>query len=159
MGGLSGAPEQIPEPVPTDAGGRELALAPMAEASSEDLHLALHRCEFPVVVWSAPEGTILLANEVAAALVNVPIDRLVGRQVFDFLSARPAVEQLAAIIAAGDVEGLTGMRQLHPEAMAEIPIQFWTRRHRARRSAPRRRSPSPAKRDTQDRPGSGGSMA
>jgi DNA-binding CsgD family transcriptional regulator len=127
MGGLSGAPERFPEPVPTDAGGRELALAPMPQASSEDLHLALHRCEFPVVVWSPPEGTILLANEAAAALVNVPLERLVGRRVFDFLSPRPVGEQLAAIIAAGDVDAVTGMRQLHPEGMEDIAIQFWTR--------------------------------
>ncbi len=127
MGGLSGAPEQVPEPVPADAPGPALALAPMAQANSEDLHLALNRCEFPVLVWSPPEGTILLANDAAAALVNVPLERLVGRQVFDFLSPRPAVEQLAAIIAAGDIDGLTGARQLHPEGMEDIAVQFWTR--------------------------------
>lgn len=127
MGGLSGAPEQVPEPVPPDTAGPGLVLAPVPQASSEDLHLALNRCEFPVLVWSPPEGTILLANDAAAALVNVPLERLVGRQVYDFFTPRPAVEQLAAIIAAGDVDGLTGVRLLHPEEKEDVAIQFWTR--------------------------------
>jgi DNA-binding CsgD family transcriptional regulator/PAS domain-containing protein len=127
MGGLSGAPEQVPEPVPAEAASRGLTLAPLPQANTADLHLALDRCEFPVLVWSPPEGTILLANDAAAALVNVPLERLVGRQVFDFFAPRPAVEQLAAIIAAGDVDGLTGVRQLHPEGLEDVAIQFWTR--------------------------------
>ena len=133
MGGLSGAPERFPEPVPTDAGGRELALAPMAQASSEDLHLAVHRCEFPVVVWSPPEGTILLANEAAAALVNVPLERLVGRRVFDFLSPRPSVEQLAAIIAAGDVDAVDRHAPAPPGGNGGHRHSVLDSRHRAGR--------------------------
>jgi DNA-binding CsgD family transcriptional regulator/PAS domain-containing protein len=101
--------------------------SPLATASSDEINLVLGRCEFPVIVWTPPEGTILLANDAAAELFNVPLETLVGRPVFDYFEPRQAIERAASVLASGEVDGSSGRRRLRRNELGKVPVQFWNR--------------------------------
>jgi DNA-binding CsgD family transcriptional regulator len=79
------------------------------------------------LVCSPPDGTINLATEAAAELFNIPLERLVGSNVFDYVEPRAATERAANVLASGDADGLSGVRQLRRAGLAPVPVQFWTR--------------------------------
>jgi DNA-binding CsgD family transcriptional regulator/PAS domain-containing protein len=122
-----GAKGTTARPKPVDAPGLTDAAQPVAKASSADLHVVVDRCEFPLFVWSPPEGTINLANEAAAELFHVPLDQLVGSRVFDYVEPRASIERTASVLASGDADRLSGQRLLHRVGLGDIPIKFWTR--------------------------------
>lgn len=99
----------------------------VAAANSSDLRASLYRCEFPLIVWSMPEGEIWLANEAAAEVVNLPLSQLIGRSVFDFVSPRVAVERSGALLTSGTADGLRAERRLHRHGLDSIPICIWSR--------------------------------
>ena len=87
----------------------------------------LDRCEYPVLVWTPPEGTIDLASDAAADLFNVPLERLVGGKIFDYIEPREASERSAHVLASGEADGLSGRRRVRRESLGDVPIQFWSR--------------------------------
>lgn len=87
----------------------------------------LNRYEYPFLVWSPPEGTINLASEAAAELLNVPLDQLVGSKVYDYVETREATQRAAIVLAAGDADGMSGSREIRPAGLGRVAVKFWTR--------------------------------
>jgi DNA-binding CsgD family transcriptional regulator len=99
----------------------------VAEASSPELESALSACEFPLVVWVSPTGMIRLANQGAADLVGVPLEKLVGKTILQLVSPRDAVERALAAVTSDEIEELAGKRQIwHPNGEASA-VRVWTR--------------------------------
>lgn len=78
-------------------------------------------------MWTPNNGVINLASTAAADLFNVPLERLVGGEGFDFVGPRGPTERAAHILASGEADGLSGTRRLRPEGRGEVSVQFWIR--------------------------------
>jgi PAS domain-containing protein len=115
------------ESAPSHGVGEEGRVHVLAQTRSEDLRTVLPQCEFPLLVWSPPEGDILLANEAAADLVDVPLRQLIGRVVFDFVAPRTAIERAAALLASGTADGLRSRRLLHRQTLGDVEVSIWSR--------------------------------
>jgi DNA-binding CsgD family transcriptional regulator len=127
MGGFAGGAEQGSPSQAVELTSRTNTPQLVATASADEFHVALDRCEFPGFVWTPPEGRINLANQAAAELFNVPLERLVGGRVFDYIGPRDAIERSAGVLASGEADSLSGRRSVRRNELGEVPVQFWTR--------------------------------
>jgi hypothetical protein len=75
MGGFAGGAEQGSPSQAVEPTSRADTPQLVATASADEFHVALDRCEFPVFVWTPPEGGINLANQAATELFNVPLEQ------------------------------------------------------------------------------------
>jgi PAS domain S-box-containing protein len=99
----------------------------VAEVSSPELESALSACEFPLVVWVSPTGVIRLANQAAANLVGLPLEKLVGETMLQLVSPRDAVERALVAVTSDEIEELAGKRQIwHPNGETSA-VRVWTR--------------------------------
>src|SRR5579859_4343608 len=81
-----------PAPIPSD------------ESSSRDLEQAVSACNFALVVWDTPGGTIRVANQAAAKLFGVPLSAVPGRRMVDLFAPRDKVEDVIRAFSANAVE-------------------------------------------------------
>lgn len=109
-------------PVPTDAG-----FHPVAATVSEDLEPAVTACQFPLIVWTGPDGTIRLANRAAAELIGVPLHALTGRSLFDLGLPRASAQRAVRGITTNEVDRLRSRLEIRRPDGSQISVWAWTR--------------------------------
>ena len=60
----------------------------LPKTSSSEFQPALAAYEYPLIVWESATTSIVLANQRAAALIGLPLQELIGRQIYDFFLPR-----------------------------------------------------------------------
>jgi len=97
-----------------------------ARASSEEFERAVGACEFAVLVWDLPDGTVALANDAASALFDTSLPDLLGAKNVDLLGPRDAVEGAFNALSSRAVDVLRGERRI-PTGRGFVPVQVWSR--------------------------------
>jgi DNA-binding CsgD family transcriptional regulator len=100
---------------------------PLPAVGAPELHDALHRCDFPLIIWGAARGVVELANQAAADLWEKPLRDFVGSRLIDLGSPRDAVERTIDDIASGSFKGLRSERELSLPDESAVDVQAWTR--------------------------------
>src|SRR5581483_6852858 len=68
-----------------------------------ELQAAFEACDFPLAVWSLPEGVVLLANNAAAELFDLWLDQLVSRHIADVV-ADDTYGRATGLLASGVID-------------------------------------------------------
>ena len=98
----------------------------LAEGTPSEFEAALAASAFPLVLWSTTDGAILMANQQAADLLAVPLEKLIGRTIYDFAGVPQWTRALAEALATGG-GGFFGRRQVQDASHQELAIYVWTR--------------------------------
>jgi DNA-binding CsgD family transcriptional regulator/PAS domain-containing protein len=84
-------------------------------------------CDFPLLVWELPADVVRLANDAAAELFSLPLDRLVGSKGFDLGGPRPAVERTVAALDSGAVDDVLAERWIRGPDGQPVAVKVWSR--------------------------------
>jgi len=116
-----------PDSGPAEIGPESVALDDRPDThmvdrvASSDLTRALQQLDIPLVVHNE-KGTIQLANEAAADLAGLPLDKLIGMPLKQFVSPAGLVDDDVADLVAGRFEGFTATRSVHPRRGDPVPV-------------------------------------
>ena len=99
----------------------------LVRATASELREALQACDFPVIVWDLPTATVRIANEPAAALLGLPLDRLFGRRSVDFFKPGNAVMSGFVALSSGAVEFVQADRRVRSPDGGYAPIRVWSK--------------------------------
>lgn len=108
--------------IPRNPGSPEI----LAEGAPSEFEAALNASEFPLVIWSTADGVIAMANRQAADLAGTPLEKLIGRTVFDFAQIPHEARAETEALAAGG-GGFFGTRPLRDASHREFAGYMWTR--------------------------------
>jgi DNA-binding CsgD family transcriptional regulator len=84
-------------------------------------------CDLPLVVWEPLPGVVRLANERAAALFDLAVADLVGRQAGDLIDPRHPFDLSTAALVEGGVDAFEGRRRVMRADGGVVPVTVWTR--------------------------------
>lgn len=99
----------------------------LPKTSSSEFQPALAAHEYPLIVWESATTSIVLANQRAADLIGLPLEELVGRQIYDFFLPRDAVESVVRGIESGTLVRLQARRVVVREGQEQILVWVWVR--------------------------------
>ena len=99
----------------------------LPKTSSSEFQPALAAYEYPLIVWESATTSIVLANQRAAALIGLPLQELIGRQIYDFFLPRDAVESVVRGIESGTLVRLQARRVVVREGQEQILVWVWVR--------------------------------
>jgi DNA-binding CsgD family transcriptional regulator/PAS domain-containing protein len=97
-----------------------------ARATASDFNRAVQACDFAVVVWELPNGVVWMANERAATLLGIPLERLPGTKHTDLVDPSSSVLGAIDALGSGAVELVSAERRLRTEHGA-VPVRMWSR--------------------------------
>ena len=121
FGEQAGAPGGLRRPRAGSAGGGG------PQDHSSEFRPALAAYEYPLIVWESANTSIVLANKRAADLVGLPLEELVGRQIYDFFLPRDAVERAVLGIQSGTLLRLQARRVVVRQGQEQVPVWVWVR--------------------------------
>jgi len=128
MGVGPGASESKQELQADSAGPEQAARAEVVpRTSSSEFRPVLAAYEYPLIVWESANTSIVLANKRAADLVGLPLEELVGRQIYDFFLPRDAVERAVLGIQSGTLLRLQARRIVVRQGQEQVPVWVWVR--------------------------------
>ncbi len=128
MGAGPGASESKQEPQADSAGPGPAERAQVVpRTSSAEFRPVLAAYEYPLIVWESANTSIVLANKRAADLVGLPLEELVGRQIYDFFLPRDAVERGVLGIQSGTLMRIQARRVVVRQGQEQVPVWVWVR--------------------------------
>lgn len=105
---------------------------PITAPSATELNDAAAACEFPLWIWTPPDGIISILNPAAETLVGLPRDQVVGHHVTEFLSPTQFVEVAMSALASGALKATLTKREVRTRDAtgrpgSGVPVWIWTR--------------------------------
>lgn len=103
------------------------APVPSEDPVSLDLERALSACNFALVVWDTPEGSIRVANRAAAELFGLPLSAVPGRRMVDLFAPRDKVEDVIRAFSSNAVDVTRTDRHVRTSGGQLRNVRVWSR--------------------------------
>ncbi|MGA8297464.1 MAG: LuxR C-terminal-related transcriptional regulator [Acidimicrobiales bacterium] len=88
------------------------AVSPAATTSEKELRAVLDRLPVPIAIWNPDGGSLLLANEAAAEVADIPLSELVGMSAVDIVGPEQKVTLANKSLAEGAIDSYRARRIL-----------------------------------------------